>query len=94
MPNNNRCVRCGDIIPEGTQVCPVCLEEVLYPSHKRKGVSETMDVGIKSYIKEKIKLLNQLCIRLTNEQLEHILSLQTEVQVDNYAHDLICKEDE
>ena len=24
MDNNNRCVCCGDIIPEGRQVCPVC----------------------------------------------------------------------
>lgn len=24
MPNNNRCVVCGVIIPEGQQVCPQC----------------------------------------------------------------------
>ena len=22
--NNNRCVCCGEIIPEGRQVCPIC----------------------------------------------------------------------
>ena len=25
----NRCVICGDIIPEGTQVCPICWEEIM-----------------------------------------------------------------
>ena len=50
--------------------------------------------NIKSYIKEKIKILNQLNIRMTNKQLEHIMSLKTEIQVDNYAHSLICKEDD
>lgn len=24
MSNDNRCVSCGDIIPEGRQVCPGC----------------------------------------------------------------------
>ena len=53
-----------------------------------------MNCDIQSYIKQKIKLLRQLCITLNNEQLEHILSLKTEIQVDNYAHDLIVGGDE
>lgn len=67
-----------------------------YPEKRKKykGASDTMTCNIKTYIKEKIKLLNQLCIRLTNEQLEHLLSLETEIAVDNYAHDIICKGDE
>lgn len=32
--NNNRCVMCGDVIPEGTQVCKNCEKVVL--SDKRK----------------------------------------------------------
>lgn len=62
-----------------------------YPEKREKyeGVSITMSEDIQSYIKHKIKLLRQLCVRLTNEQLEHLLSLKTEIAVDNYAHDLI-----
>ena len=78
MPNENRCVCCGVIIPEGTQVCPICLKGVL-------GVQANTE----SYIKEKIKVFKQLCIPLTKEQIEHMRSLKTEIQVDNYAHDLI-----
>ena len=147
MPNQNRCVRCGVIIPEGTQVCYGCLKDILgvdcehyqvvqvprydhtcdmFINHtetvclavrgsrsKRpptctcggdpnkcdkniKGESEAMTdetMDINTYIKHKIKILKQLCIRLTNEQLEHMLSLKTEIAVDNYAHDLIVKGD-
>ena len=41
------------------------------------------------YVKEKIKLLNELGINLNDSQLSHIVSLPNEIQVDNYAHDLI-----
>ena len=43
------------------------------------------------YIKEKIKLLKDFKIHLNKQQLKHIKSLKTEIQVDNYAHDLIFK---
>ena len=44
---------------------------------------------LKDYIKEKIKVLRQLGHKLTDEQLDHIRSLKTEIQVDNFASSLI-----
>ena len=41
------------------------------------------------YIQEKIKTLRELGIQLSRTQREHIKGLKTEIQVDNYAHDLI-----
>lgn len=35
--NENRCVMCGDIIPEGRQVCPIC------------EIKERQGVGMKNY---------------------------------------------
>lgn len=31
MPNNNRCLYCNDIIPEGKQICPSCEQNLVYP---------------------------------------------------------------
>lgn len=44
---------------------------------------------MKNYIGEKIKLLKDFGIRLNNDQLAHIMSLKTEIAVDNFAHDLL-----
>jgi predicted nucleic acid-binding Zn ribbon protein len=34
--SENRCASCGDVIPEGTQVCYTCLDSVLHPDKKKK----------------------------------------------------------
>ena len=34
MPNNNRCLICGEIIPEGLQLCPNCFTASLKPKEK------------------------------------------------------------
>lgn len=47
------------------------------------------DITLEQYIKQKIKILGQLNVKLTDEQLEHIKSLKNETAVDNYARDLI-----
>lgn len=44
---------------------------------------------LENYIKDKIKVLNQLCIELSWKELEHLKSLKSEIQVDNYARELI-----
>ena len=44
---------------------------------------------LKEYIREKIKILKQLGHELTDEQLDHIWSLKTEIQVDNFASSVI-----
>ena len=41
------------------------------------------------YIKEKIRLLKDFDIKLNKSQLVYINSLANEIQVDNFAHDLI-----
>lgn len=44
---------------------------------------------MKKYIKEKISVLKDFGIILTDEQLKHIRSLKTEIAVDNFAHDIL-----
>ena len=46
---------------------------------------------IKTYIDLKIKLLRQFHIELTPAEYLHMISLKREIDVDNYAHDLIMK---
>lgn len=41
---------------------------------------------LKQYIKEKIRMLmDDFCIDLSKEEIEHMRSLKTEIEVDNYA---------
>lgn len=42
------------------------------------------------YHKRKVRLLKQFGIKLTDDQLSHLNSLETEIAVDNFAHSLIC----
>lgn len=44
---------------------------------------------ISEYIKEKLHLLDELEIKLTVRQLNHLWELNTEFDVDAFAHDLI-----
>lgn len=48
---DNRCLICGEIIPEGLQVCPKCEknENVDHPSHYTDGKIEVID-----FIEDKI----------------------------------------
>ena len=48
-------------------------------------------VSLKAHIRNKIKVLKELNITLTDEQIEHMKSLKNEIQIDNYAHDIITK---
>ena len=44
MDNVNRCVVCGEIIPEGRQVCPQCESDpVNRPAHYTDGKIEVID---------------------------------------------------
>jgi hypothetical protein len=47
------------------------------------------DEIMSKYIEEKIAVLKQLGIRLNKEQKNHMSSLDSEIAIDNYAHDLI-----
>lgn len=40
---DNRCVMCGEIIPEGRQVCPNCENNVDHPRHYTQGGIECID---------------------------------------------------
>ena len=46
-------------------------------------------LGIGKYIKEKIKILKELHIFLTEEEEAHLRSLDNEVAIDDYARSLI-----
>lgn len=44
--NVDRCVLCGEIVPEGTMVCPLCIEEpmrVLQPRENKKKNKSPID---------------------------------------------------
>lgn len=52
--------------------------------------SNDSTISLDKYIKEKIRMLKKdFMIKLTPEQIAHIRELKNEIQVDNYAHDLI-----
>lgn len=41
---------------------------------------------LKQYITEKLRMLTEdFCMDLTESEIEHMKSLKTEIQVDNYA---------
>lgn len=46
---------------------------------------------IKIYIQEKLKVLHQLEVELTTDEMLRMWSLRTEFDVDGFAHDLICR---
>lgn len=46
---------------------------------------------IKSYCKEKRRFLKQFAIYLKDEEFDHMLSLKTEVAIDNYCKSLMDK---
>ena len=42
--NENKCVSCGEIIPEGRQICPKCeSDSVNHPHHYNGGKIEVID---------------------------------------------------
>ena len=50
------------------------------------------DKSIKSYIKEKIRMLKKdFFIKLTDEEINHLKSMTRDIDVDHYVHDLIMK---
>ena len=51
------------------------------------------NMSLKSYVREKIKVLKELNITLTDGQIKHMQSLENELQVDNYARDFIMGKD-
>ena len=54
--------------------------------------NEEEKVDLKTYIKDKIKMLKkEFHIRMTENEIQHLKSLQTEIAVDNYCHDLFMK---
>ena len=40
--SENRCVSCGEIIPEGGQVCPVCMAKAVRQQEKLDRAEEIM----------------------------------------------------
>ena len=62
LDNNNRCIYCGDIIPEGRQICHVCYDILtngkIWKADKSQGVYRKGHVYF-SYAKE------SCCIDLT-----------------------------
>ena len=52
---------------------------------------QTNNMSLKVYVRNKIKVLKELDITLSDYQIEHMKSLKNEIQIDNYAHDIITK---
>ena len=54
---------------------------------------KTRAMSLKQYIKWKLKVLDELCIELTEEEEQHLRSLGSEAEVDAYAHRLIISKE-
>ena len=52
---------------------------------------DDVQLTLKEYIEQKIEILKDLGIHLNSRDTEYIKSLKSEIQVDNFAHDLIRK---
>lgn len=48
---------------------------------------------LKSYIKWKLRVLDELGIVLTEQEEKYLRSLKSEIDIDAYAHELIMRED-
>lgn len=59
-------------------------------AYKAAGIRQSQ-MSLSEYVCEKIVVLRQLNIKLDDDQIKHMKSLKNEIQVDNYAHDLIMK---
>ena len=59
-------------------------------AYKAAGIRQSQ-MSLSEYVREKIVVLRQLNIKLDNDKIKHMKSLKNEIQVDNYAHDLIMK---
>lgn len=55
------------------------------------GTTEDVYKNVKKYIEEKLEVLDQLRIRLTADEIEHIKSLDNAYDVDRFAHRLILE---
>lgn len=53
-----------------------------------------MNGRLKEYIREKRKILRELHIKLTDEQLAHLKGLDKELYIDNYIHDIIINNEQ
>lgn len=69
-------------------ICPNC-GAVMNKKTYRKGEKTVDDLVV--YIEEKLEILREMCIFLSREQIAHMYSLTSELEIDNYAHDLIMK---
>ena len=57
---------------------------------KESNMDKKKDITLDEYKRNKIKMLKrQFCVRLTEEQEEHINSLKSEIAVDTYARSLM-----
>lgn len=63
--NNNRCVQCNDIIPEGIDVCPNCLVNPYRISEKQVSLSDLK--------KELWHLVRSEGIEITNQNIDWLL---------------------
>lgn len=67
----------------------VVREMVRYRDYKAVDVNSPK--YLKAYIKEKIKILKDLGIAVTDEHKKHMESLKTDLEIDQYAHKLIME---
>lgn len=61
-------------------------------THLYEVVGGAKDPATEKYIKEKLEVLEDFHITLTEEQIEHMRSLATKLEVDRFVRDLIRNE--
>lgn len=78
------------------------LEEKRNPGGKKKGrprscyrgpYEEPKKLPLTRYIKQKLKILSELGLELTEEEENYLRSLKNEIDIDAYAHRLILGKD-
>lgn len=47
------------------------------------------NMSLKEYRKSKLKMLDDFCITLSDEQMNHMNELKTEISIDNFCISLI-----
>lgn len=71
-----------------TRITQTALESFLDRNPKYK--TRYMQKGIlNQYLEEKLQVLEELHIYPTGSQIKYMKTLETDVQIDNFAHDLI-----
>ena len=56
-----------------------------------KTATKPRTMSLENYRKMKLKMLDEFCVKLTDEQINHVNMLKTEIAIDNFCISMIDK---